>query len=424
MPLLYSQSLSMVRKLGPNSWLTALKRMFRYPSKDSNSGRKNRQCKRDEEEEKKREKGRRWVFSKAAADENGVETAGVEIISGTPPPPPSRRLLCAATVIQTAFRCYLAKRALVALKGIVKLQALIRGQNVRRQARITLKCMQALFRVQERMREQCARISQDSARKSMFSDSTNSWESKYIRERKSIFRDHCSVGDAWRDCPPTLQELEVMLQAQKAAFMRERCPSQSCVLMFPECFKAWSSDTDVVDGEEREKTPLKPGKSRASGIPRRNPVKSGEINVRIRPLQHKSASSVQAPATPSPAKPKPVQLRPTTSPGNLEKSQSTANTPRLCPTNRSASFAPRYSVSGISPGYMAATESAKARLRSQSAPRQRPATPAKRCLSYSVSKNGEEEGMEKRLDYWCNTESVGGEISPCSTGNSRWWSRR
>ncbi|XP_031124464.1 protein IQ-DOMAIN 14-like isoform X1 [Ipomoea triloba] len=420
MPLLYSQSVSMVRKLGANSWLTALKRMFRYPSKDSNSGRKNRQCKRDEEEEKqKREKGRRWLFSKAAADENSVETAGVEIISRTPPP--SRRLLCAATVIQTAFRCYLAKRALVALKGIVKLQALIRGQNVRRQARITLKCMQALFRVQERMREQCARISQDSTRKSMFSDS---WESKYIRERKSIFRDHCSVSDAWRECPPTLQELEVMLQAQKAAFMRERCPSQSCVLMFPECFKAWSSDTDVVDGEEREKTPLKQGKSRASALPRRNPVKSGEINVRIRSLQNKSASSVQAPATPSPAKPKPVQLRPTTSPGNLEKSQSTANTPRLCPTNRSASFAPRYSVSGISPGYMAATESAKARLRSQSAPRQRPATPAKRCLSYSVSKNGEEEGMEKRLDYWCNAESVGGEISPCSTGNSRWWSRR
>ncbi|XP_019160581.1 PREDICTED: protein IQ-DOMAIN 14-like [Ipomoea nil] len=407
MPLLYTESVSMVKKLGANSWLTALKRVFiRYPSKD----RKSRHSKRDEEEEKqKRDKGRRWLFSKTA-DENSV--GGVEIISRTPPP--SRRLLCAATVIQTAFRCYLAKRALVALKGIVKLQALIRGQNVRRQARITLKCMQALFRVQERMREQCARISQDSARKSMFSGSTNSWESKYIRERKSIFRDHCSVGEAWRDCPPTLQELEVMLQAQKAAFMRERCPSQ-----------AWSSDTDVVDGEEREKTtPLKQGKSRAPAIQRRNPVKSGEINVRIRSLQHKSASSVQAPATPSPAKPKPV--RPTTSPGNLEKSHSTANTPRLCPTNRSASFAPRYSISGISPGYMAATESAKARLRSQSAPRQRPSTPAKRCLSYSISVKNGEEGVEKRSEYWCNNnnterESVGGEISPCSTTNSRWW---
>lgn len=61
MPLLYTESLSMVRKLGANSWLTALKRVFRYPSKDkdkdNNSGRKSRQCKQDEEEEKVKEKG-------------------------------------------------------------------------------------------------------------------------------------------------------------------------------------------------------------------------------------------------------------------------------------------------------------------------------------------------------------------------------
>nr|KAJ0226321.1 hypothetical protein LSAT_V11C100009240 [Lactuca sativa] len=39
----------------------------------------------------------------------------------------------------------LARRALEALKGVLKLQALVRGHNVRRRTKMTLKCMQALF---------------------------------------------------------------------------------------------------------------------------------------------------------------------------------------------------------------------------------------------------------------------------------------
>lgn len=59
---------------------------------------------------------------------------------------------------------------------------------MRKQANMTMKCMQSLLRVQARVRDQRARLSHDAGRRSMFAESTNLWESKYlrdIRERKS-----------------------------------------------------------------------------------------------------------------------------------------------------------------------------------------------------------------------------------------------
>ena len=82
-----------------------------------------------------------------------------------------------------------ARRALRALKGLVKLQALVRGHNVRKQAKLTLQYLQALARVQDRVRDHRARLSHEGSRRSMFSEANSSWEFKYlhdIRERKSM----------------------------------------------------------------------------------------------------------------------------------------------------------------------------------------------------------------------------------------------
>ncbi|XP_008676677.1 calmodulin binding protein isoform X1 [Zea mays] len=118
----------------------------------------------------------------------------------------------AAVVIQSAFRAFLARRALRALKGLVRLQALVRGHAVRKQAAETLQCMQALVRAQARVRARRVRVSLES----------QGTQKKPPEE--NVHEDHVrDIEEDWCGSIGSVEEMKAKtLKRQEAAAKRER----------------------------------------------------------------------------------------------------------------------------------------------------------------------------------------------------------
>ncbi|ESQ40660.1 hypothetical protein EUTSA_v10013677mg [Eutrema salsugineum] len=227
----------------------------------------------------------------------------------------------AAMKIQSAFRGYLARRALRALKALVKLQALVKGHIVRKQTADMLRRMQTLVRLQARAR---------ASRSSHVSDSFHS-TMLMVPSSPQSFHARC-VSEAEYSKVIAMDQHHNHRSQMGSSRLLDQWKTEETLWNAPR----YNEDDDKI-------LEVDTWKPHFPSYHKESPRKRGSLMV---PTSVDNSPQVRS--------------RPGSSSGGSRR-----RTP-FTPTRSEYEY-----YSGYHPNYMANTESYRAKVRSQSAPRQR-----------------------------------------------------
>ncbi|KAF8027405.1 hypothetical protein BT93_E0340 [Corymbia citriodora subsp. variegata] len=296
----------------------------------------------------------------------------------------------AALKIQSAFRGYLARRALRALKGLVKIQALVRGHIERKRTAQLVRKMQSLLRAQARARAERAQLSESSQSSSKSSHfhhpgPATPEKSEYVVRSKSSRQDQSPVlrrnGSRSSGRIVGSQERAPLGRNWSERRLDERLGDQRGLS---------PNSGHAVDEKSDKILEIDPGKP--SFTPkRRSLVQSFRHASPSDQVSHSYTTSKDSTArqtAPSPSSCEVQSLSPLDFSHEVEEGafRTADNSPQFysassrAASSRRSPFTPTKSdgsrsyLSGYSdhPNYMAYTESSKAKVRSMSAPKQRP----------------------------------------------------
>ncbi|GMJ08501.1 IQ-domain 13 [Hibiscus trionum] len=127
------------------------------------------------------------------------------------PEPTLRNHHASATKIQAAYRGYMARKSFRAWKGLLRLQGVVRGQNVKRQTTTAMKHMQLLVRVQSQIQSRRIQMLENQARQ----------QAQFNSDKEEV---ESTLGNEdWDDSLLTKEEIEARMQRKvEAVIKRER----------------------------------------------------------------------------------------------------------------------------------------------------------------------------------------------------------
>ncbi|KAL7128034.1 hypothetical protein ABFS83_14G289400 [Erythranthe nasuta] len=322
-----------------------------------------------------------------------------------------------ATMIQAAYRGYLARRSFRALKGLVRLQGVVRGQNVKRQTMSAMKQMQLLVRVQTQIQSRRIQMLENQTyNKNNNNNQVESTLSKWTLNQLS----EAGQNEDWDDSSLTKEEVEARMRKKvEAVIKRERAmayaysnqlwkatpkPGQTPLDVRSNGFPWWWNwlerqlpQTSTSQTTQAPKTNVTSTPQRPVSAHKRSPLSSNykPNNFAFENQESLTPQSARSAATPFRAKQFQTPTRntpPTTNSNKYSRPRLSSAYDAPLKDDDSLMSCPPFSV----PNYMAPTVSAKAKTRANSNPKERiflpPGTPgstadSKRRFSFPLTPN-------------------------------------
>uniref|UniRef100_A0A1J3DRY1 Protein IQ-DOMAIN 14 n=1 Tax=Noccaea caerulescens TaxID=107243 RepID=A0A1J3DRY1_NOCCA len=282
-----------------------------------------------------------------------------------------------AIKIQAAFRGYMARMSFRALKGLVRLQGVVRGHSVKRQTMNAMKYMQLLVRVQTQVQARRIQMLENRAR----------------NEKDDTKLASSLASDDWDDSVLTKEEKEARLHRKiDALIKRERS------MAYAYSHQLWKNSPksvhDIrsngfplwwnwVDRQKNQSQPFRLTPTRPSPSPK--PQSTNQNHFRLSNSFDISTPNSLRSAFLTPSRPIHTPQQPHSSVSRYSRGGGRGSQDSLFKDDDSLTSCPPFSV----PSYMAPTVSAKAKLRAHSNPKERvDRTPVstnneKRRLSFS-----------------------------------------
>ncbi|XP_010469286.1 PREDICTED: protein IQ-DOMAIN 14-like [Camelina sativa] len=264
-----------------------------------------------------------------------------------------------ATKIQAAFRGYMARRSFRALKGLVRLQGVVRGHSVKRQTMNAMKYMQLLVRVQTQVQSRRIQMLENRAR-------NDKDDTKFVSSLMS---------EDWDDSALTKEEKDARLHRKiDAMIKRERS------MAYAYSHQLWKnspkSAQDIrtsgfplwwnwVDRQKNQSQPFRLTPTRPSPSPQ--PQTSNQNHFRLNNSFDISTPNSSKSTYVTPSRPFHTPQPYSSSVSRYSRGGGRATQDSPYKDDDSLTSCPPFSA----PSYMAPTVSAKAKLRANSNPKER-----------------------------------------------------